>query len=110
MKGAFFCLVLFSVIYGCGMNDWKIEELSVQKIDGSSKVIYYFSAWGGLDSNPHGFIVLDSTEEFTVDVNKILPIYYLSEIPSSEKLKAFLMNVTILVERIMIKAHRYLFQ
>jgi hypothetical protein len=75
---------LISLFYGCGtIGDWRIEELSVQKIEGSSKVLYYFSAWGGLDSNPHGFVVLDSTEEFSVDVNKILPIDYLSDIPSS---------------------------
>ena len=72
------------LFYGCGFGktEWTIDKLFVQKIEGSSKVIYNFSAWGGLDSNPHGFVILDSTETFEVEVNNILPIYQLSEIPN----------------------------
>lgn len=72
------------LLYGCGFgrNEWIIDSLFVQKIEGSSKVIYNFSAWGGRDSNPHGFIILDSTETFKVDVKNILPIHNLSAIPN----------------------------
>lgn len=80
----FSILLIIFLLYGCGFgkNEWTIDRLFVQKIEGSSKVIYNFSARGGLDSNPHGFIILDSTETFTVDVKNILPIYQLSEIPN----------------------------
>ncbi|MGS0749168.1 hypothetical protein [Halpernia sp. GG3] len=72
------------LFYGCrfGKTEWTVDKLFVQKIEGSSKVIYNFSAWGGLDSNPNGFIILDSTETFEVVVKSILPIYQLSEIPN----------------------------
>ncbi|KIC61986.1 hypothetical protein [Chryseobacterium taiwanense] len=85
MKVKLFSIILILFIfYGCSFlkTEWRIDELYIQKIEGSSKVIYNFSAWGGLDSNPRGFIVLDSTETFQVDVEKILPIYQLSDIPN----------------------------
>ena len=77
------------LFYGCGLGktEWTMDKLFVQKIEGSSKVIYNFSAWGGLDSNPHGFIILDSTETFEVEVNNILPIYQLSEIPNKMRIE-----------------------
>jgi len=76
------------MFYGCNFikTEWKIDEIYMQKIEGSSKVIYNFSAWGGLDSNPHGFIILDSTETFQVDVENILPIYQLSDIPTKSNI------------------------
>lgn len=89
MKCSCFYLISILLFCGCGMGNWqmpvnwRIEELFVQKIEGSSKVIYKFSAWGGLDSNPNGFIILDSTDTFKVDVQNILPVYYLSDIPSN---------------------------
>ncbi|ASK30650.1 hypothetical protein CEY12_11235 [Chryseobacterium sp. T16E-39] len=58
-----------------------------QKIDGTSKVIYYFSAWGGRDSNPRGFIILDSTKQFQVEIENILPIYQLSQIPNKTNIE-----------------------
>ena len=85
----FSILVVLSLFYGCGFgkNDWTIEKLYVQKIEGSPKVIYKFSAWGGLDSNPRGFIILDSTETFKVKVEYILPIYQISEIPNKKNIE-----------------------
>ncbi|KIA83948.1 hypothetical protein [Kaistella jeonii] len=76
--------ILLLFFYGCGLGktEWTIDKLFIQRIEGTSNVIYNFSAWGGLDSNPHGFIILDSTETFEVDVQNILPIYQLSEIPN----------------------------
>ncbi|WP_261509886.1 hypothetical protein [Chryseobacterium paludis] len=77
-------LSILSMFYGCGFGnpEWRIDQLYVQKIEGTSKVIYNFSAWGGLDSNPHGYIILDSSKTFKVEVEKILPFYNLSNIPS----------------------------
>ncbi|HTO16319.1 MAG TPA: hypothetical protein VLZ83_11140 [Edaphocola sp.] len=82
-------ILLNLLLYGCGFGttEWSIEKLYVQKIEGTSKVIYNFSAWGGFDSNPHGFIVLDSTKSFKVDVENILPIYNLSNIPKKDKIE-----------------------
>ena len=72
------------LLYSCGFGttEWTIDKLYVQKIEGTSKVIYNFSAWGGRDSNPHGFIILDSSKTFKVEVEKILPLYKLSNIPT----------------------------
>lgn len=80
---------LLFLFYGCGFGktEWTVDKLFVQKIEGTSKVIYNFSAWGGLDSNPHGFIILDSTKSFKVEVEDILPIYQLSEIPNKNNIK-----------------------
>jgi len=90
MKIKTFTLISFLFVLtscGFGKTEWRIDKLYKQKIEGSSKVIYNFSAWGGLDSNPHGFIVLDSTKQFEIDVKNILPIYQLSEIPSKTNLE-----------------------
>ncbi|RXM52690.1 MULTISPECIES: hypothetical protein [unclassified Chryseobacterium] len=77
------------ILYSCGFGktEWRIDQLYTQKIEGTSKVIYYFSAWGGLDSNPHGFIILDSTKQFQVEVESILPIYQLSQIPNKSNIE-----------------------
>jgi len=88
----FLTLLILFIFLGCSFfkTEWRIDQLYIQKIEGSSKVIYKFSAWGGLDSNPHGFIVLDSTDIFQVDVEKILPIYQLSDIPN----KSYIEGIT----------------
>lgn len=90
MKARLFSILfMMFLLFGCsfGKNDWTITSLFVQKIEGSSNVIYKFSAWGGRDSNPHGFIILDSTETFKVEVENILPIYQLSEIPNKKSIE-----------------------
>lgn len=82
----FFIFSIFLIFYGCGFGkaEWEIDQLYVQKIGGTSNVIYNFSAWGGRDSNARGFIVLDSAETFQVDIQNILPFYQLSEIPDQD--------------------------
>lgn len=83
------------LLYSCGLGttdgfettEWSIKKLYLQKIEGTSKVIYNFSAWGGRDSHLHGFMVLDSTKSFKVDVENILPIYSLSNIPNKDKIE-----------------------
>jgi len=85
MKAKLFSILLIlSLFYGCSFEktEWRIDSLFVQKIEGSSKLIYNFNAWGGRDSNLYGFIILDSTEKFKVEVENILPIYQLSGIPN----------------------------
>lgn len=80
----FFIFSIFLIFYGCGFGkiEWQIDQLYMQKIEGTSNVIYNFSAWGGRDSNARGFMVLDSVETFQVDRQNILPFYQLSDIPS----------------------------
>lgn len=90
MKIKLFSIIpIFLTFYSCGFGkpEWKIDQLYVQKIEGTSKVIYNFSAWGGLDSNPHGFIILDSSKTFKVEVEKILPFYNLSNIPTKSDIE-----------------------
>lgn len=79
----FYLLSLFS-IYGCGtgLGEWSISSLYTQKIEGTSKILYKYDAWGGRDSNANGFIILDSTESFEIDLPNELPFYNLSEIPN----------------------------
>lgn len=89
MKLQFSAIAISFLFYGCGFGktEWTIDKLFVQKIEGSPNLIYDFSAWGGRDSNPHGFIILDSTQTFKVEVENILPVYQLSEIPNKTSIE-----------------------
>ena len=82
-----FCLGILFSLYGCGFGEWDVT-LYQQKIIGSPKVIYEFSAWGGLDSHKYGFVLMDSTEIFKVNSAQKLPISYLSEIPNKNQIKS----------------------
>jgi len=68
------------------ISKWTISELYGLKIEGTSKVIYKYDAWGGFDSNANGYIVLDSTETFRVNVIEELPFYYLVDIPNKNQI------------------------
>lgn len=70
-----------------GFFKWDIKELYIQRIEGSSKVIYKYDAWRGFDAHSSGFIILDSTEHFSVNYNKKLPFYYLSNIPNHNSIQ-----------------------
>ncbi|SEH65537.1 hypothetical protein SAMN02927937_00709 [Paenimyroides aquimaris] len=77
-------------LYSCGFDkfgEWDISEVYAQKIEGTSKILYKYDAWGGRDSNANGFIILDSTETFKIDLNNALPFYNLSEIPNKSKIE-----------------------
>lgn len=78
--------IILSILFfqGCswGIGKWNISELYALKIEGSSKIIYKYDAWGGRDTIVSGYIVLDSTETFKVDINEKLPFYFLSDIPN----------------------------
>lgn len=58
---------------GLGLGEWNISELYAQKIEGTSKILYKYDAWGGRDSHASGYVILDSTEIFKVDIRKDLP-------------------------------------
>ncbi|MDP3393033.1 hypothetical protein [Sediminibacterium sp.] len=93
MKGLIsiiFLSALVLIVTGCGFGDWEVDELYAQKIEGTSKLLYKYDAWGGRDSHTSGFIILDSTETFQVSINNNLPFTYLLEIPN----KAFVKGVS----------------
>ena len=80
-------LLLLIFLNGCGLGQWEISELYSQKIEGTSKILYKYDAWGGRDSNANGFIILDSTETFEIDLINSLPFYNLSDIPNRNKIE-----------------------
>ncbi|SDI70866.1 hypothetical protein SAMN05421846_11237 [Chryseobacterium taeanense] len=89
MKIRFFIIsILILSAYSCikGLTEWTVDELYFQKIEGTSKVLYKYDAWGGRDSNANGFIILDSTDNFKIDLSKELPFYILSEIPNKSNI------------------------
>jgi hypothetical protein len=76
-------LALIILFLGCKKYDgYKISELYAQKIEGSSKIIYKYDAWGGRDSNINGYAVFDSTETFELSKIKELPISILLATPN----------------------------
>lgn len=81
-----FTCILFT---SCGFEkpvDWDISELYAQKIEGTSKILYKYDAWGGRDSHVYGFMILDSTKTFKIDLEKTLPFSKLAEIPSKNNI------------------------
>lgn len=79
----FICLLeLCFTLSGCRFGDWDIDELYIQKIEGTSKLLYKYYATGGLDAEAEGYRILDSSETFQVDVNKDLPFFELLEVPT----------------------------
>ena len=91
MKNKLFIILIgFSILFqSCGLSDfgeWDLSGLSVLKIEGSSKVLYKYNAWGGIDSHAFGYRLMDSTEIFEVNVNADLPFYELISIPNKNKI------------------------
>lgn len=90
MKSTFIIYSILSLLLiSCGFDkssDWDIYELYAQKIEGSSKLLYKYDAWGGRDSHTYGFIIIDSTQPFKIDLDNTLPFSKLSEIPSKNKI------------------------
>lgn len=86
-------LIPLLFITSCGfekIGEWNITELYAQKIEGTSKIIYKYDAWGGRDSNANGFVIIDSTKKFKIDLNKELPFYHLSNIPTKKKIEGII--------------------
>jgi hypothetical protein len=84
-----FCLGILTSFCGClpGMGEWDIT-LYEQKIEGTSKAIYKYDAWGGRDSNVNGYAILDTTETFTIQRISKLPITQLNGIPNKNLINA----------------------
>lgn len=80
-------LLIITFFCRCSGGSWDVY-LCAQKIEGSSKVIYKYDAWGGRDSQKFGYAILDSSEVF--DVNKVdeLSISYFTEIPNNNSIFA----------------------
>jgi len=79
-------LVLFLPIYSCGLDDWELT-LYEQKIEGTSKAIYKYNAWGGRDSHLFGYTILDTTEIFDIYKRDELPIHLLTDIPNKTSIQ-----------------------
>ena len=69
------------------MGEWDIT-LYEQKIEGTSKAIYKYDAWGGRDSNVNGYAILDTSETFTIQRISKLPITQLNGIPNKNFINA----------------------
>jgi hypothetical protein len=82
-----FFIELFLVLSGCGFGDWKVDELYAQKIEGTSRLLYKYDASGGRDAHASGYVILDSTETFQVNLSNDLPFMFLQEPPGNTSIK-----------------------
>jgi hypothetical protein len=69
------------------MGEWDIT-LYEQKIEGTSKAIYKYDAWGGRDSHVAGYTVRDTTQIFTISGINKLNILQIKDIPSKNLIQA----------------------
>lgn len=83
IKNLLILFLLNFALNSCGKVEWD-TNLYVQKIEGTSKILYKYDASGGRDTMVNGYIILDSTETFEVDISKNLPFSYLENIPSKK--------------------------
>ena len=70
------------------MGEWDIT-LYEQKIEGTSKAIYKYDAWGGRDSHVAGFTVRDTAQKFTISGINKLQVSQLTGIPNKNLIQAF---------------------
>ena len=70
--------------YGCGSWD---TTLYSQKIEGSNKLIYEYSAWGGRDSHISGYAILDDSKTFDISDLNELPGSYFDGKPKFDHIK-----------------------
>lgn len=70
----------------CGLGEWDIT-LYEQKIEGTSKALYDYDAWGGRDSHISGYAILDTSEVFTIGKIKKLSFNHLADIPTKNSIK-----------------------
>jgi len=77
--------ILLISLMSCNDN-WD-TELYIQKIEGSTDVLYKYSAWGGRDSHVFGYMLQDSTEKFEVNSQKNLLFSYLTEVPNKNHIQ-----------------------
>jgi len=88
MKTLFSYLLITSLllVQSCGLGEWEITGISILRIEGSSKIVCKYDAWGGLDSHAFGYRLMDSTETFNINVIEDLPFYDLISIPTKERI------------------------
>jgi hypothetical protein len=81
-------LILLS-LFSCadGNENWELY-LYEQKIEGTSKALYKYDAWGGFDTHITGYTILDTTQNFEMRKRKELPIFLLTEIPNKNLVQA----------------------
>jgi len=79
-------IFILSFFFNSCSREWS-TALYVQKIEGTSKILYKYDASGGRDTMVSGYILLDSTETFEVDISKNLPFSYLEDIPNKKLIK-----------------------
>ena len=72
--------VFFLSFSSCRIGDWNLT-LYEQKIEGTSKALYKYDAWGGRDTHLSGYTILDTTQKFDINRRNKLPINLLTEIP-----------------------------
>ena len=78
--------IIFIFFNSCGKQKWD-TTIYTQKIEGTTKILYKYDASGGRDTMVSGYIILDSTETFEVDISKNLPFSYLEDIPNMKNIK-----------------------
>lgn len=86
-------ILFFISLSACnsGLGKWDVGYYE-QKIEGTSKAIYKYNAWGGRDTHVYGYAVLDTTEVFSISNISQLPIYRLNGIPNSKVINAIKRN------------------
>lgn len=83
-----FLLGFISLCSGCGLAEWGTPTLYIQKIEGTTKLLYHYDVWGGRDSHATGYAVLEAREKFdviNVESDK-LTLSYLLEIPNKNEI------------------------
>ena len=85
-------LIIFFILlslFSCadGNADWELY-LYEQKIEGTSKALYKYDAWGGFDTHITGYTILDTTQNFEMRTRKELPIFLLTKIPNKNLVEA----------------------
>ncbi|NMH26744.1 hypothetical protein [Flavobacterium silvaticum] len=81
MKFKYLAFILSTSLLASCKTEWSYQ-LYCQKIEDSPKVIYNYIATGGRDTMIHGFVIMDSSDVFEVDLSKNLDVMYLEEIPN----------------------------
>jgi len=79
--------IFFLSVPGCGLGEWDLS-LYEQKIEGTSKALYKYDAWGGRDTHLFGYTILDTTQKFDIYKRNELSIHLLTEIPEKNLILA----------------------
>lgn len=78
-------IVLLILLLSC--SPLEVDELYIQRIEGTPLVIYDYFASGGLDTMVSGYTIQDSTKIFKIYKIKELPISNFIEIPNNKRIE-----------------------